>query len=197
MEIQELIDWIAKYPWVLFFAIAILPGFGLPNCPALILFGSTMTAAFGVKNAILLAIAAVTVNILWTWWAAAYPFRNFLKKRIDERVSKRFQGRIEMNERNVQTITFLLHITPGVPLFIQNYFPGLHRLTYWKYLLIAIPIQSFYTALIVATSGQIFKVLKGYPVALLVVGIGIWTGITLYRRRRRKSPHACKDSQPY
>ncbi len=188
MDNQAFIDWMAHYPWALFLAIAILPGIGVPNSPMLILCGTSMTAAFGVKEAILLAVGAVIVNILWTWWAAAYPFRELLRKRIEPKLAKYMKEPLQLKEKSVLGITFLLHITPGVPLFIQNYFPGVNRLTYWKYLAIAVPIQAVYTALIVGTSGQIFLALKAYPLVVLIVGLTIWGAVMFQRRKRTKSP---------
>jgi len=188
MEFQDWVESFARFPWVLFLAIAILPGLGVPNCPMLILCGTIMTAAFGVPEAIGLAVAAVIVNILWTWWAAAYPLRSFLMDRVEPRVAQHVKSHFQMSEKNVLAITFFLHVMPGVPLFIQNYFPGVHRLSYWKYLAIAIPIQSLYTALIVGTSGQIFDSLKAYPLVLSGVILFIWIGIKIYRRNRTKSP---------
>ena len=72
---SDLESLIAGYPWVLFLAIAILPGLGVPNCPLLILCGTAMTAALGVGEAVTLAVGAVITNIFWTYWVAAFPLR--------------------------------------------------------------------------------------------------------------------------
>ena len=186
---QDSIERLAMhYPWVHFLAIAILPGLGVPNCPLLIICGTAMSLVLGIQGAVMLAVGAVLVNILWTYWVAAYPFREMLIHRVDRRVGQLFNDKIQMNQRDVLQLTFLLHITPGVPLFIQNYYPGLHRLAFWKYLAIAVPVQSLYTTLIVITSGQIFSALRHYPIALLIVLLAIWIGVTLHRRSNTKSP---------
>ena len=174
----------AQHPWVLFLAIAILPGLGAPNCPMLIVCGTVMAPVLGIGGAALFAIAAVAVNILWTWWlAAAYPLRSFLQERVRHGTVDRFQ----MGERSVLGITVLLHITPGVPLFIQNYFPGLHRLAYWKYLAVALPVQSVYTALIVVGSGEIFGALKRYSLTVLIAVLVVFAAVPIQRWIRTKS----------
>jgi uncharacterized membrane protein YdjX (TVP38/TMEM64 family) len=114
--------------------------------------------------------------------------RRWLRDRVDRKARELLKERFQMSEQGVLTVTLLLHVTPGVPLFIQNTFPGLHRLTFWKYLAIAVPVQTLYTALIVATSGQIFLALKSYPLLLLAVALGLWGAIAFYRRSRIKSP---------
>ncbi len=185
MEFLWLIDGFDRYPWLLFFAIALLPGLGVPNCPLLIICGTSMTAALGHWQAIGLAVAAVIVNILWTWWVAAFPLRQFLCQRVGNRVGKYLKHTDQHQERNILTITFLLHVTPGVPLFVQNYFPGIHRLNYWKYLAIAIPVQSLYTALIVGSSGQIFLALKSSLLLVLIAALA--AGAVALHRRHNKS----------
>ncbi len=155
----------------------------------LVICGTAMTVALGTRDAVLLAVAAVSANILWTWWVAAYPFREFLRKRIEKRMrSQGLHERFHLNERSVLTITFLLHITPGVPLFVQNYFPGVYRLSYWKFLAIALPVQALYTAIIVVTAGQIFELLRGYPLLVLMAALTIWGLVSVYRRSSTKSP---------
>lgn len=161
--------------WLLFLAIAILPALGVPNCPLMIIGGGAAAVVHGTFAAAAVAVLAVIANILWSYWVAAYPLRAFLWERIERTAQTRWLAR--MDSVDVARATFILHVTPGVPLFIQNYFPGLHRLNYWKYLLIAVPVQSLYTALIVLTSGEILKVASAPMLVAAVVAVAailIW-----------------------
>lgn len=172
-----------------FLLIAILPGLFVPNCPLLIACGSVLTSAHSTGLAVAVAVGAVNANILWTYWFAASPFGQTMRHSINRRAALLLDDPIAFTERKVTWITFLLHVTPGVPLFIQNYFPGLHRLPFYKYLAIAVPIQSLYTTLIIITSGQVFAALKSYPLATLTI-LGAVALLWIYQRRcsKTKSP---------
>ncbi|MCB1095614.1 MAG: hypothetical protein R3F19_19215 [Verrucomicrobiales bacterium] len=172
-HLEGLLSVVVAHPWVLFLAIAILPGLGVPNCPLMIVGGGAIAATGNgadLASALWVTVGGVIVNILWTYWVAAYPLRSFLWKRV-ARSGGWFTG---MKSDSVLFVTFLLHVTPGVPLFIQNYFPGVHRLAYWKYLAIAIPVQSLYTALIVVTSGKAFSAFGGSLAVALACFIALW-----------------------
>lgn len=159
---------IGEHLWLLFIAIAVLPAFGFPNCPLMIVGGGAAAAVHGSVAATGVAVLAVVTNVVCCYWVAAYPLRAFLWGKIESRAQTRWLAR--MDERDVTRATLLLHVTPGVPLFIQTYFPGLHRLAYWKYLSIAVPVQALYTALIVYTSGEIFLLIPASTLALFGFG---------------------------
>ena len=103
-----------------------------------------------------------------------------------------------MDTADVARATFLLHITPGVPLFIQTFFPGLHRLNYFHYLLIAIPIQSLYTALIVLTSGEIFKIARGpllITALILLAAMLAWKSLSSRANRSSIITHLIPNAE--
>jgi uncharacterized membrane protein YdjX (TVP38/TMEM64 family) len=171
----------ADYPIVLFFAIALLPAIGIPNCPLMIGGGAIVAAACGMPTAMAMAIGGVIANILWTYWVAALPLRGYLMRKIGDSAP----GFVDAENRSVLMVTLLLHITPGVPLFIQNYYPGIFRLPYVHYLAIAIPVQTTYTALIVYTSGTIAtRFNPAWTVATIgTLAIAMWLRSHVQRRR--------------
>jgi uncharacterized membrane protein YdjX (TVP38/TMEM64 family) len=191
-NLDGLLSSVVAHPWLLFLAIAILPGLGVPNCPLMIVGGGAIAASGGeatMATALWATVGGVIVNILWTYWVAAYPMRTFLWKRV-ARSGSWFTG---LKSDSVLFVTFLLHVTPGVPLFVQNYFPGVHRLTYWKYLAIAIPVQSLYTALIVLTSGKAFSAFGGSFAVALACFIALWALGKVFAPSRRRLERAVDE----
>jgi uncharacterized membrane protein YdjX (TVP38/TMEM64 family) len=163
--------------------IVVLPSFGVPNCPLLVFAGGYLGSLYGIQSAAALAIGAVFINIAVAYWIAAYPLRRWLQKRIRHRAA----SLLGLKPRSVLLATAILHITPGVPLCLQTYFPGVNRLNYWQYLGIALPIQGLYTAGIVATGGVL-----GLPVAefdsggvgaMLMGGLVIYMFVSITRNR--------------
>lgn len=77
----------------------------------------------------------------------------------------------------------MLRITPGVPLFVQNYTLGLLGVPLLHSLVIALPICGLYTSGFVLTGGAIFK---GH-IGLIIAGFSLLAaasiGINLARRK--------------
>jgi len=157
----------------------------VPNCPLMIVGGGAAAAVYGSAAATTVVVLAVIANILWSYWVAACPLRAFLWSRIENTAQTRWLAR--MGPADVERATLILHVTPGVPLFIQTYYPGLHRLNYWKYLLIAVPVQSLYAALIVLTSGEVLKAVQGHLLVAVAITAGamlLWKAISTRARCR-------------
>ena len=178
----------ADYPIVLFLAIGLLPAAGVPNCPLMIGGGAIVADACGMPTALAMAVGGVIVNILWTYWLAAFPLRKLLLRRVDSAASWLLNGNGNGKHRSVLAVTLALHVTPGVPLFVQSYFPGVHRLPYLQYLAIAIPVQAFYTTVIVGTSGAVASLFNPVWTLAMVTVVIIVAALSARARAARENP---------
>ena len=173
---EPVLNWCRSNPVALFAAIAILPGFGFPASPLLILAGAVWGSDLG---SCLIAIAATALNMTWTYAAAAGPARRLISRILGSRWDKWK----DMDRRNLLKLTLLLRITPGVPLFIQNYTLGLLAVPFASYLLISVLINGLFVIGIVLTGGAIFE----GQIGLLILGISllIAASVALKMIRRR------------
>lgn len=138
------------YPVVLFMALVILPGLGVPASPLLLFAG----AVWGSEPATcLLALCAIALNIVWTHCFAAGPGHKFLSKLL----GNRWRHWQSMPKSDLLRLTLVLRITPGVPLVVQNYVLGLLRVPLRHSLLIALPLTGLYTCGFVLTGGAMFE----------------------------------------
>jgi uncharacterized membrane protein YdjX (TVP38/TMEM64 family) len=175
-SISLVLDWCRANPIGLFLAIAILPGFAFPSSPLLILagivWGSTTTGCA-------LAVSAVLINVIWTHWLSAGPCRSLISRILGERW-ERWQS---MPRTNLWKIALMLRITPGVPLFVQNYTLGLLGVPLRQSFAIAFPLACLYGSGFVLTGGAIFKGHIGLVIAGISLLVVASIGINLIRRK--------------
>ena len=135
----------------LFVSIAILPGFILPCAPLLLLAGIWGTE-FGVAQACLYSVLALTINLIWTYWFAYGPGR-----KIVNRLLKIFKYEIpELPSQNLNQWAIILRLSPGIPFIFTNYGLGLLKMPFVKYMLISTPIISITDCGFVLASAGIF-----------------------------------------
>jgi len=163
-----LLNWCRENPAGLFLAIAILPGFACPASPLLILAGIVWGST---ASACALAVSAVLLNITWTHWLSAGPGRTIIARILGERW-ERWQS---MPRTNLWKLALMLRITPGVPLFVQNYATGLLGIPLLHSLAIALPISALYGSGFVLTGGAIFK----GQIGLVIAGISLLAAATI------------------
>lgn len=148
----------------LFLSIAILPGFILPCAPLLLLAGIWGTE-FGVVQACLYSVLALTINLIWTYWFAYGPGRKIVNKLLNK-----FKYKIpELPSRNLNQWALILRLTPGIPFIFTNYGLGLLKMPFMKYLYISTPIISITDCGFVLASAGIFGGSWKY----------IWSGISI------------------
>lgn len=170
-----LLNWCRENPAGLFLAIAILPGFACPASPLLILAGIVWGST---ASGCALAISAILLNITWTHWLSAGPCRTLVSRILGERW-ERWQS---MPRTNLWKLALMLRITPGVPLFVQNYTLGLLGVPILHSLAIALPISGLYTSGFVLTGGAIFK----GQIGLVIAGISLLAAATIAINLARK-----------
>lgn len=115
-------------PWLLFAGLVVLPGLPVPTSALLFLAGTVWrdrpVMACGI------CLLALGLNMSWTYWAAAKPGRGLVEKLL---LSGRFRIP-EMPHGDHLRFILLLRLTPGFPLFLQNYLLGFFRVPFRLYL---------------------------------------------------------------
>lgn len=165
-----------QYPWVIFVALVILPGLGFPASALLLLTGIVWGSD---ATSCLLALAAIALNVIWTHTVAAGPARKLMVRWMGERLQPWFA----LPNKDLTKIAWLLRVTPGMPLFVQNYSLGALGVPLRISLLTALPIVSLYACGFVLTGGAIFDGLAGTAltgISLLVVAT---IGVKILRSR--------------
>lgn len=181
-----ILHWCRDHPALIFLAIAILPGFAIPSSPLLILAGITWGAT---PKSCAIALAAVGINIIWSHLVAAGPARNILTRILGHRLA-RFQNLSTADHLRLVTV---LRLTPGVPLFVQNYGLGLLGAPLRLSLLLAIPTTGLYVCGLVLTGGAIFEGRFG----ILILGISILIVATIVVHFLRSKLRQTPTPQPH
>ena len=168
-KLKDLWGWLQtnskEHAFFLLAAIAILPGFGVPSSPFLILCGALSDKTGSLLLACLLTAAALWVNALWMFLFAAYPGRRIIKKFL-ERFSRKMP---DLPQSQGMQLAVILRVTPGVPLTLQNYLLGVSGISLRNYLLVSMPVLALWAmGFVVFGEG----LLEGNA-KLLLVGVGL------------------------
>lgn len=119
-------------PWCLFAGLVVLPGLPVPTSALLLLAGTVWRAQPAAACAI--SLLAMSLNMTWTYWIAARPARGVIEKLLASSTL-----RIpELPPGNHLRLILLLRLTPGVPLFLQNYVLGFFQVPFRLYLPLSI-----------------------------------------------------------
>lgn len=132
-------------PTVFFTAMAVLPAVGLPIMPFDLAAGPVFGERLGMSLVVTLALAAITVNFVASYWLARRALRPLLEKllnRLGYPVPK-------MEDSDLTDLTILIRVTPGPPFFVQNYLLGLAGVPFGRYMLISCLVTWVYTAALV------------------------------------------------
>ena len=170
-DFLAVIEYTAKYPILIYLALVLIGGLPLPLSPVIVFGGVVYTERYGLAAAVLICYSAMVINMIWTYFLSAYPMR-----RAFESLVAHFTDKIpEIPDQHKSKVPMIIRITPGIPFFIQNYFLGVSKVPFVKYLLISMAIQIFYTTGFVVSGGAIFQGKGGLAIAaislLLVFGI--------------------------
>lgn len=173
---DPVLAWCQSNPLVLFAAIAVLPGFGFPVSALLILAGAVWGSnPLGCG----LALLAVMVNISWTHLLAAGPGNRLVLHVL----GSRWQRWQDIPAADHWRIACLLRVTPGIPLFVQNYMIGVLGVPLLNSLAIALPITGLYVCGFVLTGGAIFEGRIGIFILGISVLIAATLAVKMIRRR--------------
>lgn len=164
------------HPWILFVALVILPGFGFPVSALLVLAGVIWGTSW---SSCAIALLAIAFNMIWTHWLAAGPARALIIKWLGHR----WERWKNLPRADLVKLACMLRVTPGIPLFVQNYTLGLLGVPMGVYLAISVPLQSLFVIGFVLTGGAVFEGRGGLAVAGLGVLIAALIVFRLIRSR--------------
>jgi uncharacterized membrane protein YdjX (TVP38/TMEM64 family) len=129
-------------PWVFFTAMALLPAAAVPMLAFSLTAGSAFGRQMGMGWVVAAGLAAVTVNLVFTYWLARWALRPWLS-RLVARLGYRFPC---VDGADMTDLIILLRVTPGIPFFAQNYLLGLADAPPARYLAISCAASWTYTA---------------------------------------------------
>ncbi len=177
--VNIVIERISDYPLLVYLSILIVGGLPLPLSPFLLLAGVLFTSRYGVVAALALCHSAMILNMVWTYFLSAYPMRKVFEK-IVALFSNRFP---EIPEEHKSKVAIIIRLTPGIPFFLQNYFLGVSRVPFGKYIVISVGIQLMYTTAFVVGGGAIFEGKAGLGIAAIFFFIIIGIVVQWLRKR--------------
>lgn len=125
-------------PLPFFIAFAVLPAFGFPVTPFLLLAG----AAHGVWLSLVGLGLAYLVNLSLSYWLA----RRYMRAWVERWLSQTRYRIPELNETGLLRFGLLVRITPGPPSWLKSSILGLSGIPYKLYLLSSWPICMGYAA---------------------------------------------------
>lgn len=160
--------YLTEHPWALFAALVILPGLPIPTSALLLLAGVVWRER--PVMACLLCLLALAMNLTWTYWLAAGPARRWVEKLL-KATSLQIP---DLPRGDHLKLILVLKLTPGIPLFLQNYLLGFLRAPFRLYLMISMLGNGLIGTGIVLSGaglsdGRLMPALTG--VSLIVVGI--------------------------
>jgi uncharacterized membrane protein YdjX (TVP38/TMEM64 family) len=179
----QLKDYLVKHPSVLFWALVILPGLGAPSSALLVIAG----LVWGEKPlmACLLCLLALSLNLTWTYALAAGPARRLVEKLLTASTV-----RIpDLPRGDHMKLILVLKLTPGMPMFFQNYLLGFLRAPFHLYLPVSILCNGITGIGIVLSSvgiggGKLAPVLTG--ASLIAVSVVLMQLVRSWLAKRKK-----------
>ncbi len=129
-------------PWAFFAAMALTPALGMPLMAFSLTAGPAFGPTMGIGWVVVVGLAAITFNLVLTYWLARRALRPFLEK-IIQRWGQRLP---KLDGGDTTDLIVAVRVIPGIPFFVQNYLLGLANAPFGKYLLISCAAQWTYAA---------------------------------------------------
>ncbi len=156
-------------PWWLFAGLVVLPGLPVPTSALLFLAGTVWHDR--PVTACAICLVALGLNMTWTYWLASRPGRSLVEKLLTAcalRVPELPQG-------NNLRLILILRLTPGLPLFFQNYVLGFFRVPFYLYLAVSMGCSGLITCGIVLSGAGVAKGnLSPMITGIGLIGLGVW-----------------------
>ena len=142
-SLHQLLEWISTAPPIgLFAALVLLPLVGIPVSPVWIAVGIRMGTVWGT----LLALVALLFNFTLAYGLAT----RFIRCRFRTWLETRGNALPAMTPGDETRWIVLVRVTPGFPLFLQNYLLGMAGVGFLRYLILSLPIQGIYAFLFIS-----------------------------------------------
>ena len=165
---HQILPWLEQTNPIIFFtAMALLPLISFPISPLLIAAGliySTATTVVGVS-------LALAVNVALGYYVAHHLVRSWAEKMVRK---AGFEIPKEIPTKHIHRIILLVRLTPGMPLFAQNYILGLLRIPFSPYFMISWPLQIMMSLGWALTGGALYQGKPGLAImgfSLLLIGV--------------------------
>jgi uncharacterized membrane protein YdjX (TVP38/TMEM64 family) len=176
-------DYLKEHSWALFLALVVLPGLPVPT--SLLLLTAGVVWKEQPLMACLWCLVALALNLTWTYWLAAGPARRLVEKLL---AATSIQIP-ELPRGDHLKLILVMRLTPGIPLFFQNYLLGFLRAPFCLYLPVSILCTGIIGSGVVLcgaglADGKLKWAITG--VSLIVVG-GILTHLLRGWLAKRKS----------
>jgi uncharacterized membrane protein YdjX (TVP38/TMEM64 family) len=180
-------------PWMLFWALVILPGLPIPSS-ALYLAAGIVWGGRPVM-ACALYLLAMTLNLTWTYWLAASPAR-----RLVERLLATSAIQIpDLPRGDHLKLILVLKLTPGIPFFFQNYLLGFLRAPFLLFLPLSILCNGVIGIGIVLSGvgigdGKLVPALTG--ISLIALGVVLTQLVRGWLAKRKTSVETAETLNP-
>lgn len=180
--LQELISFVERLPLPsLVAALTLLPLIGVPVSPLWIAIGVRAGTVWGA----VLAMVALAANQTAGYWLA----RRWVRRPIEAWLHARGKSVPQIPAGEETLWILLLRVTPGIPLFVQNYLLGLAQVPFGRYLALSLPVQITY-ALAFVSLGQALRDSDVWRGMLAVSGLAaVAVGVLLLRRHLDRRLH--------
>jgi uncharacterized membrane protein YdjX (TVP38/TMEM64 family) len=172
----------AAGPWVFFGAMAFLPLFGVPLMPFTLAAGPAFGPVLGAGQVILLAIAAVGVNVALAYGMASRALRPLFISLAG------FFGYQLPTAPSTWHLAAMIRLAPGLPFFVQSYVLGLLQVPFVSYLVISILVPAGYISGVVLLGDAMWRG-EGRTV-FFALSLLVLAGTALHFLRRRRFPTA-------
>ncbi len=141
-------------PWTFFTATALLPAFGAPLSVFTITAGELFAPQMTMAGVIVAALAAISVNLAFTYWLAHNAVKPILS-----RIIRRYGYSIPtVTRENALSVALAIRLTPGPPFAMQSYMLGLSGVPFRTYMAVS------------------FICILPWAVGAIVLGTGIFSG---------------------
>ena len=169
-------------PVTFFVAMALLPVLGFPIFPFNLAAGPAFSEQLGLGPVVVLASAAIAVNVSLTYWLARWALRPplaWLVQRLGYRVPEIAPG-------NHFALAVLVRVTPGPPFFFQSCLLGLAAIPFGIYLAVSWLVATAYSAGVILFGDALVQGrVKTALVALGLLG-ALAIGVKLLRQHLAK-----------
>jgi uncharacterized membrane protein YdjX (TVP38/TMEM64 family) len=165
---QQAEIFLMERPWLLFAGLVVLPGLPVPTSALFFLAGTVWRDRPVAACAV--CLVAMALNMTWTYWVAARPGRGVVEKLLAATTLRV----PELPRGNHLRMILILRLTPGLPLFLQNYVLGFFRVPFRLYLPVSIGCTGLIASGVVLSGagvakGNLTPMVTG--VALIVLGL--------------------------
>ena len=165
-------------PVAYFTAMALLPAVGMPATVFTLTAGSAFGPTLGMPLVVVLCVAAIMFNLVFTYFLARRALRPVL-----EQAMRRFGYKLpQVATEDMTDLVIIVRVTPGSPFPVQNYLLGLANVPFGRYLLVSFIVQAIYTPAFVLFGDALLHG-KG---KLAMIAIGLLTAAAVATHWARK-----------